>query len=503
MSTDKVHKFDADKGHETQHDEYADVERKGSDASESPHHHSSRPNVDEGFDPAFLKATIRKVDWRLIPVLTAMYCVSLIDRTNLSLARQGNNMHMDKELGTNKGSRYSIITLTFFVPYIIFEIPSQIGLRKFGARWWLGSATTLWGIVMIGMGLAQNWQTLAALRAVLGLFESALFPGAAFLISCWYPRKEMAVRNSCFYIFAALVGSACAPIGYCFTLMHGLGGYSGWAWVFIMFGIITVVVGLLAFLFIVDFPDRSTFITDEQKQMILTRIQRDREDSVPDPVTLAKIGHHLCDWKIWLYGYFLLTATVASYSLAYFLPVILGTMGFSNVETMLLGTPTHVWALIPCLGSAWIADKYRNMRAAVIMFNALVCIVGTCIYSQLPMSQKGLRYFGVFLAVGGCNANVPLVVSWSQTAIRSQSKRAVTAAVVVAFGGLGGIFASVMFMQKEAKRGYPTGVFFTIGVNAGTVVLAFLLSVFYRYQNRRADRGEVVLEGADDFRYQS
>jgi hypothetical protein len=66
---------------------------------------------------------VRKVDWRLIPILTAMYCVSLIDRTNLSLARQGNEMHMDRELGTNQGNRYSIITLTFFVPYIIFEIP--------------------------------------------------------------------------------------------------------------------------------------------------------------------------------------------------------------------------------------------------------------------------------------------------------------------------------------------------------------------------------------------
>ncbi|CAK9785899.1 unnamed protein product [Cutaneotrichosporon oleaginosum] len=503
MSTEKVNKFDADKGHEAQHVEYVDMERKGSDASEGPHHHSSRPAVDEGFDPAFLRSTVRKVDWRLIPILTAMYCVSLIDRTNLSLARQGNEMHMDRELGTNLGNRYSIITLTFFVPYIIFEIPSQVGLRFFGARWWLASATTLWGIVMIGMGLARNWETLAALRAILGLFESALFPGAAFLISCWYPRKQMAVRNSCFFIFAGLVGSASAPIGYCFTLMHGLGGYSGWAWVFIMYGIVTVIVGLFGYVFLVDFPDRATFLTDEQKQMILTRIQRDRSDAKPDPVTLAKIGQHLCDWKVWLFGYFLMSATVASYSLAYFLPVILGTMGFNNVQTMLLGTPTHVYALIPALGSAWVADKYRNMRSVVIMFNALVCIAGTCIYSQLPLSAKGARYFGVFLAVGGCNANVPLVVSWSQTAIRAQSKRAVTAAVVVAWGGIGGIFASVMFMQKEARKGYPTGIFFTIGVNCGTIVFAFLLSVYFRRQNRRADRGEVVLEGSEEFRYQS
>lgn len=226
------------------------------------------------------------------------------------------------------------------------------------------------------MGFAQNWQTLAALRAILGLFESALFPGAAFLISCWYPRKQMAVRNSCFFIFAGLIGSATTPLGYAFSLMHGRGGYSGWAWIFIMYGIITVVVGLFGYVFIVDFPDRATFLTEEQRQMILTRIQRDRSDAKPDPVTLAKVGSHLCDWKIWLYGYFLMSATVASYSLAYFLPVILGTMGFNHVQTMLLGTPTHLYALLPCLGSAWIADKYRNMRSVVIMFNAVGCLPG-------------------------------------------------------------------------------------------------------------------------------
>lgn len=122
-------------------------------------------------------------------------------------------------------------------------------------------------------------------------------------------------------------------------------------------------------------------------------------------------------------------------------------------------------------------------------------------YSQLPLSQKAARYAGVFLAAGGCNGNVPLVISWAQTSIRAQSKRAVTAAVIIAWGGIGGILAGVVFIQKEAKRGYPTGVFFTVGMNAFTIVAAFCLSMWFRYQNKRANRGEVVLEEAEDFRY--
>lgn len=80
---------------------------------------------------------------------------------------------------------------------------------------------------MIGMGFAPTWEALAAMRAVLGLFESALFPGAAYLISCWYPRRDMAMRNVTFYICAAVAGSFAKPIGYAFSLLHGHSGKSG------------------------------------------------------------------------------------------------------------------------------------------------------------------------------------------------------------------------------------------------------------------------------------
>lgn len=118
------------------------------------------------------------------------------------------------------------------------------------------------------------------------------------------------------------------------------------------------------------------------------------------------------------------------------------------------------------------------------------------------MSQKGARYAGVFIAVGGGNANVGLLISWFQTSIRKQSKRAVGSALVILWGGIGGILAGVTFMQKEAKRGYPTGIYICLSLNAFVAVGSIALSMFYRYQNRRADRGLAVLEGDEKFRFQ-
>jgi len=85
--------------------------------------HEHMKNIDHGFDPHQVKKIIRKIDIRLIPILSAMYCISLIDRTNLSLARAANNVAMDHTLELTKGQRYTIATLIFFIPYIILEIP--------------------------------------------------------------------------------------------------------------------------------------------------------------------------------------------------------------------------------------------------------------------------------------------------------------------------------------------------------------------------------------------
>lgn len=87
------------------------------------HHDSQLDDIDAGFDPAFVKRTMRKVDLRLVPILAALYCISLIDRTNLGLARAANGLQMDRDIGTGVGMHYSIATLTFFIPYIVFEVP--------------------------------------------------------------------------------------------------------------------------------------------------------------------------------------------------------------------------------------------------------------------------------------------------------------------------------------------------------------------------------------------
>lgn len=115
------------------------------------------------------RRVLRKVDIRLLPILAALYCIALVDRTNISVARISG---LDEDLDLTVGNRASVALLVFFVGYVIFEIPSNIVIRKVGPAKWLGLIGVLWGIVSLCIGFLQSWIQLAVLRAILGAFEA-------------------------------------------------------------------------------------------------------------------------------------------------------------------------------------------------------------------------------------------------------------------------------------------------------------------------------------------
>jgi len=80
---------------------------------------------------------------------------------------------------------------------------------------------------MIAMGFVKTWNQLAAVRAILGMFEATLFPGAAYLIACWYPRKQMATRNTTFYVISIVISGLSSTLAYGLGLLHGRHGLQG------------------------------------------------------------------------------------------------------------------------------------------------------------------------------------------------------------------------------------------------------------------------------------
>lgn len=125
------------------------------------------------FTPEEQKKIIRRIDRRLVLTLGFLYCVSLMDRTNLGIASVA-GMGVDLVL---IGERYNIIVLLFFITYVLLQPPATVVLRKVGPRAFLPSITLLWGITMICFGFVKDWTDMIPLRLILGIFEAGFFPG--------------------------------------------------------------------------------------------------------------------------------------------------------------------------------------------------------------------------------------------------------------------------------------------------------------------------------------
>ena len=183
------------------------------------------------FTPAEQKKIIHRIDRRLVLTLGAMYCISLMDRTNLGSAAIAG---MTVDLKMLHTDRYSLISLIFFIPYVLFQPPATVLLRKIGPRKFLSAITLFWGAVMIGFGFVHDWTAMMGLRVILGVLEAGFFPGCAYLLSTWYTRYDLQKRNAVFYLIGSMASAFAGILAYGFMQMAGLGGLAGWKWIFIV-----------------------------------------------------------------------------------------------------------------------------------------------------------------------------------------------------------------------------------------------------------------------------
>ncbi|KXN87484.1 hypothetical protein AN958_08789, partial [Leucoagaricus sp. SymC.cos] len=435
----------------------------------------------------------RRIDFRMLPLLGLLYAIALIDRTNLGIARIAG---MDHDLKLSVGSRYSTISFVYFIPYTILQFPSNIILRNLGVSNWLTFCVVSWGAVQLAMGFVRSWEHLALCRVLLGAFEAGFFPGLVFVISTWYTRHEVQKRLGAFYLVSILTGGFSPIFAYVLTFLGGKRDIPAWAWIFIVEGAITVLFGIVSWFFIPDFPDQNNFLTQEETKLVLERVERDRGDSVPDELTLSKILQHLQDWKIWAFGLMYFCAAVPAYAIGFFVTIILRSMGWSIQYSLLLSAPPYVFAAISLMFFAWLSDKYRQ-RAIFIALQTGLTLLGLFLTGFGDCASW--RYFGIFLANAGSAGCIPGILAYSANNTISHSKRAVSTAMIISFGGIGGIFATTVFRQVDFPR-YIMGIYATIACQLLLLVLLAGTTTYFRQENQKAQLG-CQIEGQTRFMY--
>jgi len=456
---------------------------------------SARPDLEE----QWAQKIRLKVDLRLCSIAGILCSLNLLDSGVISSASVTS---MLRDLELDVGNRYSVSIFIFTIASIAFQLPSTIAVRTFGPRIWFSFITFCFGIITMCTAFVKTWRQMIALRILLGIAMSGVYPGLTVLISAWYTRKEQQLRFAYMQSGEVIVLATGGIVNFGLNQLDGKAGLKGWQYMYVVQGSITAFIGIITYWWMVDFPENShrsfQFLNKSESEVASLRIQDDRGDVKPDPFTWRKVLIHAKGPKV--YGFCLLyfLQNVVSTSLSYFLPIILqGGMGFSTNKSILLAAPPYYYAVIPAILSSLVGDYYQ-LRGPVIIFNCITLIAGFCMLGFTD--QVTVRYIGTYLATGAYVANWAAMATYQANNIVGQWKRVFTAAAVTACNGAGGIAGSFIVRQQESPR-YMTAIWISIGSHVMIMGIVGVFTVAFWRMNRGQRGGKKVLEGTEGFRY--
>jgi len=433
----------------------------------------------------------RKIDFRLMPILTLMYLCSFLDRGNIGNARLDG---LQDQLNLT-GNKYNIALTMYFIPYCIFECPANLVLKRFRPSKWLPSITLVWGTVMTLMGLVKTYPQLVGVRVCLGVAEAGLFPGVVYYLSLWYPRHMLQLRIAVFYGAASMAGAFSGLLAYGIDFMNGTRGLEGWSWIFILEGIATVCVGILAFFILVDFPVTASFLTPEERSFVIRRKKYDNSSvGEEEQFEMRHLVQALTDWQVWLHILIYMSIVGPLYGITLFLPTIINTFGHDVPISQLLTVPPYIFATILLLIFAYWSDKTQR-RSPFILAGLLMCLTGFSI--NISNAPSGVKYFGTFFCVGGTYAAFPGVVAWLGNNLSGQYKRGIGMALHIGIGNFSGAIASNIYRTQDKPRfiiGHGCELMF---VGIGLICLPIAVVTYKRINSRRDEVARAALESGE------
>ncbi|KAL4951623.1 MFS general substrate transporter [Aspergillus filifer] len=451
----------------------------------------------------------RKTDLRLCTIAGILCSLNLLDSGILASASV-TSLFSDLDL---QGQRYSVSIFIFTVASIVFQLPCTVAVRWVGPRPWFASITFAFGLITLCTAFVQTWRQMIAVRILLGIAMSGIYPGLTYLVSTWYTRREQQLR------FAFLQSGEVAAlatgyiVNYGLNLLDGRAGLEGWRWMYLVQGLITCVIGIVTYWWMIDFPENAQksflFLSETEAKIAVQRIQADRGDVVPDPFEWRKVLVNFTDPKLYGFAVMYFLLNIVSTALNYFLPQIIESgLGFSSNESILLSTPPYYYAVLPVLLTSFLGDTF-NLRSPLIIFNALCLIAGYLMFGAPPVvpsnvtthgsKHVALRYAGTFLATGAYVSNWAALNAYMANNVVGQWKRATTAAAVAACNGLGSIAGSYIVRNQEAP-GYATAVWVSVGSHILMIGIVILFTVGFYIQNKK-QKGGKVLQNTVGFRY--
>ncbi|RJQ85105.1 MFS transporter [Amycolatopsis panacis] len=418
-------------------------------------------------DSPLARRTVRKVGLRVMPLIGLLYVFNYMDRANIGYAQLG----MATELGITAAT-FGVASAIFFLAYVVFEVPSNMIMKKVGARLWLGRIAISWGIVTVLTGFVASVTHLIIARILLGVAEAGLFPGLLLYLTFWFRGRErgraiatLALAQPIALILGSLFG------GWILDHVHWF-GMSSWQWVFILQGAPAVLLGVATFLWLPNKPADAKFLTREESSWLQEEIdkeyQPEEKETFLGQLRAARNGKvlHLAISNLFI--------ACGLYGLTFFLPLIVKQLDpkYSATNIGLLGAIPYVVGAVGMLLLARNSDRTGERKGHVI---TLVLVAALGFFGAIQFkSVPALSLISLSLAAIGVLGY--LAPYWAMASrVLSKEHTAVGLAAINSIAALGGFFGPYAIGLAATDTDVTIGLYFPIGcLILSAVLLAFL-----------------------------
>ncbi|KAF6837195.1 allantoate permease [Colletotrichum plurivorum] len=432
------------------------------------------------YEPAEARRVLRKIDWRLMPLIVGTITIAAVDKILISNAALY-GMNEDTHL---VGQQYSWVGSIFYFGWLVAEYPANAILQKLPVGKTVGSAVVAWGAIVMCLGAAQNAAGLMVLRFLMGALEAPLFPAVTILNTMFYKKSEQPVRMALtFTAFSSLVTGVVS-----YGIGHAKTGIASWRLLFLVIGGFTVLWGVALLLWLPDSPLAGNFLTGKDKYIALDRVRENMTGIENKELKWYQVREAFTDYKTYILFVFFLSMNVPTGGLVTFAAQIVSGLGYGKLETTLLGMPTGVMqslaGFMVAIPQRWLKNK-RCLSTALCCLVPLICSV---LIKELPHENRVGRlmayyFFYFFWGPYATALSLPMANVSGHT-----KKLTINATVFLAYC-IANIVGPQIFIAKEAPN-YSTGYSAIMAFEVVAIACMAAYAAGCMIENRRRDKGE-------------
>ncbi|KAJ5263389.1 hypothetical protein N7478_010994 [Penicillium angulare] len=420
---------------------------------------NEKGNPEPNYTPEELKNVLRKLDWHLMPLCFLMYTFSVLDRSNLGNAKL---VGMEDDIDLS-GNRYEWLGNIFYIAYIIFQF-NTLGWKIFKPHKWVTFVVS-WPADFFLAG-----PRLCSVPVSLSIF---LF---------FYPRERIGKRFGIFLAGSALANAYGGVLA--FGLGHVHSKISNWRFLFIIEGVPTVLLALLAWFYLPDSPSTARFLNAREREVAQAFANSQPGDYKHEGLQLSQLGDAFKDYRNYIFALMNFCNNVSFASLPLFLPTIVSEMGsFTEVQSNGITAPPYVLCFILIIVVSLVSDKLR-VRGPFCAIFSLLSAVGFILLGTTE--TVGPRYLGCFLAVL-IFVTTSIVLVWNSNTNSTGSSKAGGLWIMMTVGQCGPLLGTNMFPSSEGPY-YRRGSWVCCSFALLSAVAAATLSLLLWRENKRRDR---------------